>query len=127
MPFQSGSTMYNQNYIRIEAQPLASYADGSDDELASSEKDTEAFATRGLTSTKSRRLQFALALAFIFVTNSLSGAVGAYLKWRSMKWDSECALHTTQYCKSCLFPGRGKMYTVYLCETDSLKPLLLET
>lgn len=95
--------MYDREYTRIEAQPLAHYIDGSDDGLASSEKDSENFSIRGLTSTRSRRLQFAIAFAVIVVTNSLSGAVGAYLRGRSMKLDSECALHTTQYCKSCLF------------------------
>lgn len=92
----------------MESQPLAGYTDGSEDGLTTSEKDK--FAAHEKVSFADRKCHLLLIIFIILVTNAFSGAVGAWWKSRLTNLDSECALHTTQYCRP-LGPERSIMVT----------------
>lgn len=82
----------------METQPLACYTDGSEDGLTSSEKDTSVVRKEAFFA--GRNCHFLFIITVILVTNTISGATGAWWKGRLTNLDAECALHTTQYCRS---------------------------
>lgn len=100
------------NFDSLESQPLATHAEGDDNAPScssfSSSSSSSSSGTRDnfyspfCNYNRNKRnscLEITLFLALVLSTGTICGIVGRHLGQASRDLDSECALHTTQYCK----------------------------